>query len=172
MAYAKGLVAALGVELVTIGTLELLAMPVLRGSDLNGGDSTNATVCPMVDARKGEVYGAVYGITSMGPDEIGTLQEVVAPCARSPESMIELARPFDPMYLGTGTKHYRALVESVTKAERIADEASNLPSTEFLCSIAADLVPLAPEAVRSLEPRYIRPSDAVFKRLKPIDPNV
>ncbi len=65
MAYAKGLAAALDVEIVTVGTLELLSLPFLRpdpGSTVSTSDDTGkeSAVCAMVDARKGEIYGAVY----------------------------------------------------------------------------------------------------------------
>jgi tRNA threonylcarbamoyl adenosine modification protein YeaZ len=54
LAFVKGLVAALDADVVTVGTLELLAMPLLDANQ-------RRAVCAMVDARKEEVYGAIYG---------------------------------------------------------------------------------------------------------------
>lgn len=52
---AKGLCYALDIPLLTISTLELLAFTALpRIAD------TNALLCPMIDARRMEVYTAMY----------------------------------------------------------------------------------------------------------------
>jgi tRNA threonylcarbamoyladenosine biosynthesis protein TsaB len=203
MAYVKGIAAALDVEVVTMGTLELLAMPLLRPVDAAGDEAaeeasaTKATgwaervrICPMVDARKGEVYAAVYewgggdlGATSeegrkgrVGPsgaatDDMSnaTLTALVEPRAQSPETFIEAAQRFRPLFLGTGANRYRRLVESVAGPGRVAPAEAAIPSTNYLGRIAHRLKPLSREAVRSLEPFYLRPSDAVLKRLKPID---
>lgn len=188
MAYVKGLAAALDVDVVTVGTLELLAMPAL---DVAGEAALAATVvCPMVDARKGEVYAAVYG-SGLGeagrmPDRGsvrrsrgvgGVLPDVVVlaePSAEPPETFLDtVARfaNFHPLFVGTGANLYRSLVEDAAATGRIAEPSAAQPSTSYLCRIARDMEPLSNEAVRSLEPAYIRPSGAVLKRLKPIDPN-
>lgn len=54
---AKGVCYALSVPLIAVPTLELLAVPVLL-SDREIED--NALLCPMLDARRMEVYAAVY----------------------------------------------------------------------------------------------------------------
>lgn len=53
---AKGLCYGRGIPLIGIPTLELLCVPVLLGHDL----PDNALLCPMTDARRMEVYAAVY----------------------------------------------------------------------------------------------------------------
>jgi tRNA threonylcarbamoyladenosine biosynthesis protein TsaB len=192
MAYVKGLAAALGVEVVTVGTLELLAMPLLgvgSGGEPDGAPGPNgrsraaSAVCPLVDARKGEVYAAVYGAGSGGEaavaragggGEVGgpsAVPVLVEPRAQAPETFLETARRFDPLFVGTGVIRYRRLVEAVAGRAGIAPESAAFPSTVHLCRVAPSLVPLSSDAVRSLEPTYIRPSGAALKRLKPIDPN-
>ncbi len=52
---AKGLCYGRGVPLVTIPTLDLLCVPVLIGIDL----PADALLCPMIDARRMEVYAKV-----------------------------------------------------------------------------------------------------------------
>lgn len=62
---AKGICFALGLPLITINTLEVMASAArIEGS--------NALLCPMIDARRMEVFTAVY-------DQ--TLKEIMAPCA-------------------------------------------------------------------------------------------
>lgn len=56
MATAKGLCFALGKPLITINTLELLAHDAIANHD---GDNTYL-YCPMIDARRMEVYTAMY----------------------------------------------------------------------------------------------------------------
>src|SRR5690349_23178962 len=52
MATAKGLCYALGIPLMTVNTLEAMALSVKR---------TNVSwVCPMIDARRMEVFTALY----------------------------------------------------------------------------------------------------------------
>ena len=54
---AKGICYARDLELLAIPTLELLCVPVLLGHDELPED---AYLCPMIDARRMEVYAAVY----------------------------------------------------------------------------------------------------------------
>ncbi len=152
MAYVKGLAAALDVDVVTTGTLELLAMPLL--------DPTETTIiCPMVDAHKNEVYAAVYGYGKV----------LVRPCVVAPTPFLEATQKFDPLFVGSGAIRYRDLIDQTAGADRIAPQTASLPSTQYLAGIARDLEPLSRDALRTLEPMYLRPSDAEFKRLKPID---
>lgn len=53
---AKGICYALGVPLIGIPTLEVMCVPVLLFRDL----PEDALLCPMIDARRMEVYAAVY----------------------------------------------------------------------------------------------------------------
>ena len=160
MAYAKGLCAGLGVEMVVMSTLELLAMPLLR---------RGSTVCPLIDARKGEVYGAVYEpVEGCKPVRGGALVE---PCARDPRAFVLEAKSHSPIYVGSGAIRYRSVVESIDPACSIENEQAAQPSATLLAEIAPLLDPLSGKDMAALEPVYIRPSDAVFKPLKPIDPH-
>lgn len=54
---AKGVCYALDIPLLSVPTLELLSVPVLlRHEDIED----NALLCPMIDARRMEVYAALY----------------------------------------------------------------------------------------------------------------
>lgn len=53
---AKGICYGRGIRLISVPTLELLAVPVLLEHELEEG----ALLCPMLDARRMEVYSAVY----------------------------------------------------------------------------------------------------------------
>ena len=59
MASAKGLCYALGKPLITIGTLEMLAYQAISQANINQNDMP-ILFCPMIDARRMEVFTAVY----------------------------------------------------------------------------------------------------------------
>lgn len=69
MASAKGLCFALNKPLITVGTLQLLASQAIY---LSGAANKQILFCPMIDARRMEVFTAVYNIS---------LDEVIIPCA-------------------------------------------------------------------------------------------
>ena len=70
MASAKGLCYALNKPLITVGNLEALAFAAIseKGKDIPG----NALFCPMIDARRMEVFTAIYN---------KELQEILPACA-------------------------------------------------------------------------------------------
>ena len=54
---AKGVCYALDIQLISVSTLELMCVPVLlRYDDME----ENALLCPMIDARRMEVYASLY----------------------------------------------------------------------------------------------------------------
>ncbi|MBA2250622.1 MAG: tRNA (adenosine(37)-N6)-threonylcarbamoyltransferase complex dimerization subunit type 1 TsaB, partial [Chitinophagaceae bacterium] len=67
MAAAKGLAYALQIPLISLNTLEVIAMCSIIQSE-----NKDAFFCPMIDARRMEVFTAVY-------DQF--LKEIIAPCA-------------------------------------------------------------------------------------------
>lgn len=163
LAYVKGLKAGLDVDIVTINTLELLALPLLSGGN---------RVCPMIDARKKEVYAAVYQLgPSTGDRYPHSAVAVLSPRVQEPEKFLEEAAIFAPIFVGSGAQTYRDLVTQTAGPTAAGGTDGDLPSTEYLCRIAPRLQPLPDEKISSLEPFYIRASEAELKRLKPIDPH-
>lgn len=71
MASAKGLCYALGKPLITIGTLDLLTYQAINQADIQQNDMPTL-FCPMVDARRMEVFTAVYD---------KDLNTILPPCA-------------------------------------------------------------------------------------------
>lgn len=53
---AKGICYGLGIKLIAVPTLELMAVPILLHEDIE----EDALLCPMLDARRMEVYSAIY----------------------------------------------------------------------------------------------------------------
>ena len=162
LSYVKGLRAGLDADVVTIGTLELMALPQLDGG---------RTVCPMIDARKNEVYAAIYGTgASSGAGPACSAETLVEPRVQRPDDFLAEAAPYAPVFVGSGAAAYRDVIDRIT-GNRIDVLNDNPPSTAYLCRIASRLAPLPEQEIRELVPCYIRASEAELKKLKPIDPH-
>lgn len=155
LAFVKGLYAGLRTEVVALSTLELLAA---------GAGAGSALVCPMIDARRNEVYAALYRETRAGggndrpPRERFAVE--VEPCASPPAAWLEKIPGSGALFLGSGAARYRRLIEDRHGGARFASPEDDVPSTERLARLAPALTPLNPAVIRDLEPFYLRPSDA------------
>lgn len=146
MATAKGLAAASGKQLLGVSTLESLA----------GKCVTPKLICAVLDARKKEVYSALYRV-----DETGLLLQISEITARPPE---ELAHSIEEpvLMIGDGAVVYRDLFASVLgKNFSIAPAALHTPSAAFLGMACGRLYQREQFLdVASAVPLYIRSSDA------------
>lgn len=101
---AKGLGLALKKPLIAIPTLEGIAYNLF---------GTEKLICPMMDARRSQVYTALYEYQK------GELETVTQPEAKSVEEVIiavnELGRPV--IYLGDGVEVYREPLINSTMTE-------------------------------------------------------
>lgn len=145
LATAKALAMALRVPMIGISSLDLLAFSHRR---------PDRVVVPVVDARKGEVFYAMYRQVP------GGVQQVVPPRAAPVEDLVAdlLARSEETLCVGDGALRYRGEIGDGFHCE-FADDA--YPS-------AAPLVQLAhARALREdwhnpadIRPMYLRPPDA------------
>jgi tRNA threonylcarbamoyladenosine biosynthesis protein TsaB len=145
LATAKALALALRLPMIGISSLDLLAFPHRRA---------DRVVVPVVDARKGEVFYAMYRQVP------GGLQQVVEPRVGPVDELVAdlLARSQETLCVGDGALRYRDEILDGYHCD-FADEAH--PS-------AAPLVQLAhARALREewsnpseIQPLYLRPPDA------------
>ena len=96
MATAKGLCYALQKPLITISTLQMMAAAV--------ENVTTDFICPMIDARRMEVFTAVFDLS---------LNEVVPASAviLEPNTFAELLQKKRITFLGNGSSKFAALVQ-------------------------------------------------------------
>jgi tRNA threonylcarbamoyladenosine biosynthesis protein TsaB len=139
-----------------------LAKPVLAGGTLDalalGAGPHPGPVVPLLDARKEEVYGAVYGPGArlldgpwlLAPDGVAGR---LAQAARA----AGLEGP--PLLLGRGLRRYRdaLLAGPWAQPPREAPMAADLVSAEWLARSVARRPAVAGDA---LEPLYLRKSEA------------
>jgi tRNA threonylcarbamoyladenosine biosynthesis protein TsaB len=57
---AKGFCYALDIPLISVPTLQSLALSALQNQSSNSTDEKKSLFCPMIDARRMEVYSALY----------------------------------------------------------------------------------------------------------------
>jgi len=146
---AKGLAYAIGARLVAVPSLQALARALGPREGL---------VCPLLDARKGEVYAAVFRWHDGAIEQCGREQ------ALSPRQLPGLVD--GPVtFVGDGVDLYQRLLCDLFGERALLVPASNLPPCggmvarmgwERLCAGEET-------SVASLEPLYVRPSEAELK---------
>jgi tRNA threonylcarbamoyladenosine biosynthesis protein TsaB len=148
----KGLAQATGKPVIPVSALKALAMQV---------PDVDVPICAMLDARKGEVYSALFQWRSGLPEQI--VSEHVA----SPEVVLD-AIDGNAVFIGDGCRAYRTLI-----IRRCAERARFVPwvANHLRASSAAML---AHELYRNdevlspleLVPVYIRLSEAELNQIK------
>lgn len=118
MASAKGLCYALSIPMITINTLEVMALSAIRKVQ----DPT-ALYCPMIDARRMEVFTAVYD---------HTLKEIIKPCSMIVDEATfkDLLQSNKMYFCGTGSLKVKKLQENIN-ANFIKDEPTPYPISQL-----------------------------------------
>lgn len=157
LAAIKGLSLASGKPVIGISTLDTIAHNII---------SSEALVCPLLDARKQEVYTAIYDVSGLIPTRL--TEEV----ACSPQEFADMARTAASQYgkdrfilLGDGFYPYQDFFR-----EEMGDKLQFVPH-HLMLPRAAALGSLAIEKYRRQEfedafklcPRYIRLSEAEYR---------
>lgn len=138
---AKGLAYALQIPLITIDTLKALSNTVIQKT------KTDALFCPMMDARRMEVYCAVYD-TSF--NEVLPIQALVL----DETSIQSFHLNKDIYFFGDGMPKAKNLLQSLPNAHFIDDvtaSASSMISLAFIKYQAKDFADVAYS-----EPNYLK----------------
>ncbi len=95
LASAKGLCYALNIPLITLGTLEVMALSVIKHIE----EPELYLYCPMIDARRMEVFTAIYD---------DNLNEIITPCAiiLEPVTFDKLIRENQIIFFGSGAQKF------------------------------------------------------------------
>jgi tRNA threonylcarbamoyladenosine biosynthesis protein TsaB len=150
LATVKGFAAIERRPVAAVGSLEMIAAAL---------PSAGGMAVPLIDARRGEVYTAMYDITEGGP------REILPPFASAPGSLA--ARIRHTGYTGTltlagsGLERYRDELESSFPEGTLFSGPDWAPPTAALAARMATGRGAVPyEDLSSLEPLYVRPPDA------------
>lgn len=152
LATAKGLALSGGIPLVGVVSLRALA---------RGLGPAPALAVPLVDAHRGEVYGAVY---RLGPDGIDgeLLAPFHAPPAEALRTLADVIGDGAPVICGDGARRYADVVRDVLgRRAVVASPAYDTPRATMIALEAITQHTLhGASDLASIEPMYVRPSDA------------
>jgi tRNA threonylcarbamoyladenosine biosynthesis protein TsaB len=110
LATAKGLCFSLKIPLISFNTLEVMARSAAENIQ-----QQNALYCPMIDARRLEVFTAVFDYA---------MQEVIPPSAMvlTEESFTELLNSNPIYFFGNGSKKFEILATKIQQSHFIDEE--------------------------------------------------
>lgn len=146
---AKSLCWAAGLPLVAVSTLEAMAAQFPYAA---------LPICPALDARKKEVYAALYDTSSGEP------RVVIAPAAVPPVGFVSsLAGP--TLFVGDGARLYRReIVALLGEAARFAPSPLDRPSAAAVAALGLSRLGRGEtEDLARAEPVYLRKSEAELK---------
>ncbi|ETX02016.1 MAG: hypothetical protein ETSY1_05125 [Candidatus Entotheonella factor] len=157
LATAQGLAVAYGKPLLGCTAFELLISLV---------PSWQGALCPVVQARKGEVYAALYHRDG----ELGTLEEKQPGMVVTPEALCALIHE-PTLFLGSGVIAYRSALTAALSSDAVC-----LDLVEARTGLAASVArwgaargQLGQERLKEdplrVQPFYIRPADARLPRI-------
>jgi len=144
LATAKGLAATSGVGVRPVRTLRALAL----SSGVEAG-----LVCPVIDARRGEVYAALFrgGAPEAVMDEVALEPSALADRVRDRSS----GEPVT--FVGTGVTAYAdELGELLGSTARLACDRPAAPTPRALAELALETQALSMRELVALEPVYLR----------------
>jgi len=145
---AKGLAFSTGKPLVPVKTLDAFARTLVYCS---------YPICPMLDARKNEVYAGLYRW------ENDLCKKIMPETAISPEDLLNKLKGNGPvLFTGDGTLKYREVIEATLKKDAVFAPSYRMsPSASSVAEIAFETLKQddLPDPV-SIIPFYIRKSEA------------
>lgn len=151
----KGLVYGSEIPVVGIPTLEAIARKVTGWDGL---------ICPLLDARKKEVYTALFRRRA------GALERLTEDLVSSAEAIIERVAALDGgepcLFIGDGIQGYGRLITAALGGRSRVTLGEVYPSTA--CAVAqlgeARLARQERDPVGAMVPLYLRPSEAELKK--------
>ncbi len=143
----KGLAYATQKPVAGVSSLDVLASQI---------SPTPFLICPILDARKGEVYTAFYAY-----DELNHLQRQSDYLAVKPEDLIEKIRE-KTIFVGDGTKTYGDLLRHhLSSMALFPDTSFHLPHGGVVAKLGGKFLQRGEYLnLETFTPIYVRPSEA------------
>lgn len=120
MATAKGLCFSLNIPLITENTLKIMAFAAIKNIPPTTIQQTSTLICPMLDARRMEVFTAIYDCE---------LHQALAPVALilNEESFSEYLKENRMIFFGSGSKKWKQICNHPNaEFESLTYDASHL----------------------------------------------
>ena len=148
ISFAKGLAMALDIKCLPLNTLDAMAAQA---------GITHGTVAPMIDAKKGQVYTALYNVKNGN----ATLSSEY--CAVDPAEWLGKLPP-DTAVLGSGAIAYKGMIQSGFPSIKLLDDKIPSPTPESIYKSTIErLKQSQPIDLSDLQAFYVRPADAELK---------
>jgi tRNA threonylcarbamoyladenosine biosynthesis protein TsaB len=146
----KGLAFATKSPVAGVSTLDVLASQIA---------STSYLICPILDARKKEVYSAFYRY-----QEENSLKRQSDYQALRPEDLIEKIKE-PTIFVGDGVRTYGTfLTQTISSLTIFAPPSCNFPHGSTVAKLGSDLLQRGESLdLSTFTPFYIRPSEAEVK---------
>ncbi|HWI54224.1 MAG TPA: tRNA (adenosine(37)-N6)-threonylcarbamoyltransferase complex dimerization subunit type 1 TsaB, partial [Desulfobacteria bacterium] len=149
MSVAKTMALVLNIPVAAISTLEALAWNLYR---------TEGLICPVLDAKKSEVYTCIYSSAGLG------LAELIKPAALGIDALIEEVSRFDgPVtFLGDAVPVYGEIIrEKLGQRALFASKINGFPRASAAAELGlARITESNFDDVTFLQPVYLRKSEA------------
>jgi tRNA threonylcarbamoyladenosine biosynthesis protein TsaB len=175
LSYAKGVAMATGCAIAGVPSLDALAMCAMELP----GVALQVTICPILDARKQEVYAALYRRVE------NKLEKLSGEFLAKPGELVRLIEG-PVIFVGDGAQRYRdvlrsgdSLGEGSIEGAGPVDGAGNdramvasfsaaPPAAAMIAAAgAARIAQGQADLLSSLQPLYVRPSEAELKAKRP-----
>jgi tRNA threonylcarbamoyladenosine biosynthesis protein TsaB len=141
---AKGLCYSLDKPLISVSTLQAMAWGM---AERMGSEISNTLFCPMIDARRMEVYSAIFDQSNKQVRKI--LAEVI-----DENSFTELLQTNEVLFAGDGAGKCKEILSNSPNVHFIDDF---VPSANYMASIASDKFQKKDfEDVAYFEPFYLK----------------
>jgi tRNA threonylcarbamoyladenosine biosynthesis protein TsaB len=160
IATARALAQALRIPVHPVSSLEALAAGMAAGSPLASG----SLVLPLIDARRGQVFAALYGVGDAGGEGGPTLLTHWEPVVLDPGVLLERIRelPEAPVCAGDWTLKSAAELKSAGAGVLSSDSGLHAVDALYVCRRGMGIEPVAPE---TLQPVYLRLPDAEVQKI-------
>jgi tRNA threonylcarbamoyladenosine biosynthesis protein TsaB len=122
LASAKGFCYALQKPLIAVNTLEIIALDVIENIKKQSLDVEKIVFCPMIDARRMEVFTAVYDCS---------LNPIIRPTAKilDERSFLDILEKYPMVFSGTGMDKFKNICNHPNAIFVKADERAKSMAT-------------------------------------------
>jgi len=150
----KGLAAAFGKPVAGISSLDALAAQAAEPAGL---------ICPMIDARRGEVYCALYRLNSNVPDNGKLIKEMDEDVLSPDKAIFGIHEPC--LFIGNGAALYKqTIIDNLGSLAQFAAPCQNTICASTVARLGIKkLKNNAADKTDTFTPRYLRKSDASLK---------
>jgi tRNA threonylcarbamoyladenosine biosynthesis protein TsaB len=157
---ARALAQALGIPVRPVSSLEALAAGIVAGAPL----PTGSLALPLIDARRGQVFAALYRVGEVAPGEgAPTLAPAWEPVVLDPGLLLERVRALPGAPVCAGDWAIKSAAELKSAGAEVLSSDSGLHAVDalYVCRRGMGVEPIAPER---LHPAYLRLPDVEVQK--------